>query len=63
MPEEHPAYTTTYHSMTGLKAVLMSWEEGFGYTPWMTGPSFSNPENSRQWAKEWAKAEEIEYKP
>ena len=62
MSEEHPPYTTTYFSVSGLKAVLMSWEEELGtYAPWMTGPTFKDPEHSRQWAKDWAGAEEIEY--
>lgn len=64
MSKEYPSYTTTYHSISGLKAVLMSWDEELGsYAPWMTGPSFSDPRDSRKWAEDWAKAEEIEYKP
>lgn len=64
MPKEHPAYTTTYWSISGLRAVLMFWDKELGdYAPWITGPSFKNSEDSRQWAEDWAKAEGIEYKP
>ena len=58
----HEPYTTTYYSVSGLKAVLLIWDtELQAYEPWMTGPSFSNPEDSRQWAKSWAVAEGIKY--
>lgn len=61
---KHPSYITTYHSISGLKAVLMSWDKELqSHTPWMTGPSFKNPKDSKEWAKSWAKAEGIEYQP
>jgi len=60
---EHPSYVTTMTSIGGSKAVLMKWTEDCGgfYEPWNTGPGMKNPEMARIYAKEWAKAEEIEY--
>lgn len=67
MNEKHPDFITTYHSIGGWKAVQMSWEQmdaDFGmYTPWQTGfGGYKNREMAVREAKNWAEAEEIEYK-
>ncbi len=56
-------YVTTYHSIGGPKAVLLVWNDELDmYEPWQTGPGMKTPEQARQYAKDWAKAEGIEFK-
>ena len=63
--EPHPAYITTYHSIGGWKAVLMTWNGDFGfYEPYQTSAAggFKNRKHAIVDAKYWAKDEEIDYK-
>lgn len=61
---EHPPYVTTIHSIGGPKAVLLKYYDDINnYDAWMTGPGMKTPKEAKQYAKDWAEAEGIEYKP
>jgi hypothetical protein len=62
MPEYKP-YITTYKSIGGWKAVLLKWDNEVYYEPWQTGMcGYATEKEAIQEAKEWAMAEEIEYR-
>lgn len=55
-----PAYVSTYNSVGGPKAVLMSWDEECGmYTPWNTWFGAKDMDSAWKDALSWAMAEEI----
>ena len=55
-----PAYVSTYNSIGGPKAVLMSWEEELGmYTPWNTWFGAKDADAAWKDALSWAMAEEL----
>ena len=62
----HPDYVTVSHGMAGFYAVYLKWnaENGNGfYEPWNTSESFgSNRAAAETYAKDWAEAEEVEYR-
>lgn len=54
------AYVSTYNSIGGHKAVLMSWDEELAmYTPWNTWFGAANSDMAWRDAKNWALSEEI----
>jgi hypothetical protein len=55
------AYTTTYTSIGGPKAVLLSIDEECGghYTPWNTWYAAKNMDAAKEDAKSWAESEDI----
>lgn len=55
-------YITTTHGMRGFFAVMIDDSDGFP-DPFMTGHgSYKNSEDAKKEAKDWAKAEEMEYR-
>jgi hypothetical protein len=65
MSKEHPPYVTTTSGMRGRFAVLLAWneEQGGFYEPMATGETCATFEEAQQYAKDWAEAEEVEYRP
>lgn len=57
-------YVTIMHSIGGIKAVLLKWYDDINdYDAFMTGPGMKTSKQARQYAKDWAEAEGIEYRP
>jgi len=69
MTAEHKPYVTIYYSIGGWKAVRRDWYEGEDdngnirgmYDNTNTGCGYKTAEEARIDAKEWAKAEEIDF--
>ena len=65
----HEAFVTVYKPIAGWKAVLMTWNDtdeelGGFWEPWNTGMfAYATEAEAIEDAKQWAKAEEIEFKP
>lgn len=61
---DNPPYVTTMFSIGGPKAVLLKYTEDCGgfYEPWNTGPGMKTMNAAKQYAKDWAKAEDIEFR-
>ena len=59
----HKPYITTTKGMRGWFAVLVHWDsEGF-WEPWQTGiGSYKTQSEAEKEAREWATAEELEFK-
>jgi hypothetical protein len=54
------SFVTTYTSIGGPKACLMSWDEEVAtYTPWNTWYAASSPDAAWNDAQSWAAAEDI----
>ena len=62
--EDHKPYITVTHGMSGYFAVHVWWNpEGF-WEPWSTGfGRYSDKAQAIAEARQWAEAEEMEYKP
>lgn len=55
-----PEYVSTYSSIGGPKAVLMTWDEEDGmYSPWNTWFGAVDPDAAWKDAKNWALSEDI----
>ena len=60
---DHPSFISVTQGMSGYFAVLMSWSRDGFYEPWNTGfGRYSTREDAIREAREWAEAEELEYR-
>lgn len=64
MPNEKKAYVTVYKPIAGWKAIHIWWNpEGF-WEPYETSQmAFDTREEAEAYAKDWATAESLEYRP
>ena len=63
---KHPPYITTTRGGSGDFSVLLWWNPDMGgfYEPWDTGVGrYATREEAEVWAKQWAEAEGLEYRP
>lgn len=61
--EDHRSYVTTTSGMRGYFAVLMFWDEAGFWDVWQSGiGSYNSHEAAVREAKDWATAEELEYR-
>lgn len=62
-PEDHRPFTTVSFGMRGYFAVLMCWDEDGFWDVWQSGiGSFKSHEGAAREARDWAAAEELEFK-
>lgn len=64
-PEDHKPFVTVASGMRGFFAVLMFWDDAHGgfWDAWQTGiGSYKNPEGAAREGRDWATAEELEFK-
>jgi hypothetical protein len=61
----HRTYITTTSGMSGFFAVMLWWNPDMGgfYEPWTTGTGrYLTVEEARAEARDWAEAEQVEYR-
>lgn len=63
-PQEHKPYVTISQGGNGFYAVLCTWNEEHGgfYEPYNKGDTLRTREEAIEDAKDWAKAENVEYR-